>query len=155
MSRLMAIAFAAMLPSLLWPIRAAVAEPGPGGASEQRFRQAEWVSQLQIEAVGNLVVPAMSRSRLSVVQGYRYSASVIRSWKGEQREVIRFRVDLSDCQRMLQVGAQYVVFGTVDYRGNLQSRNCDDLVPVAEAGTLLAELDTLGKGRQVSAQSGS
>lgn len=135
--------------------------PGVGSEGEReaeweaRFRNAKWVSHLRIEGLGSLIVPSMSRPRLKVVQGYRYSALVVKAWKGDQNGSIRFRVDLGDCQEPLEVDREYVVFGSVDHRGHLQSRSCDHLVAIENAGPLLIKLNALSHSHQIAGQSGS
>lgn len=131
------------------------AEDTPEGEWEARFQNAKWVSQLRIEGLGSLIVPSMSRPRLTVVQGYRYTASVVKAWKGDQNGAIRFRVDLGDCPEPLEVDREYVVFGFVDHRGQLQSRSCDHLVAIENAGPLLIKLEALSHSPQIAGQSGS
>ncbi|MEX1033270.1 MAG: hypothetical protein WDZ30_07900 [Cellvibrionaceae bacterium] len=121
----------------------AIAEPeeAPTEGWVEQFKRAEWVSRVRIEGVGSLVNPALSRSQLLAIQGYRYNASVIRAWKGEQAGTIKFQVDLGDCNQALEVDGEYVVFGSTDHQGRLQSFSCEDLVGVESATGLLPALD--------------
>lgn len=131
------------------------AESGSASAWAEQFRRAEWVSRLRIEGIGSLINPSMSRTQLLAVQGYRYTASVVRVWKGEQAGTISFQVDLSDCPQLLDVDQEYIVFGSTNYRGNLQSHSCKDLVSVDDAGQLPMVLDQYAESRQVVGRSGS
>lgn len=118
----------------------AIETASTAGFAEQ-YQRADWVSRVRIEGIGSLVHPALSRPQMVAVQAYRYNASVIRAWKGEQAGTIKFQVALSDCPRPLQVDREYIVFGTVDHRGKLGTRSCEDLVGVEEAPQLPAALN--------------
>lgn len=113
------------------------------GSWQSRYLQAGWVAKLRIEGVANLINPAMSRSQALAVQGRRYNALVLQKWKGEAQGPIRFQVDLGDCAELLEVDTQYIVFGSRNYRGELQAYSCDDLIDVGEAQALPALLDEL------------
>lgn len=117
-----------------------------GGAAAQPdwaaiFENSEWVLHLNIEGIGQLVNPAMSRNQVMAVEGYRYSASVLQSWKGEHKGTIRFQVGFSDCSRILQVDREYIVFGSSNFHGVLESDACEKIIAVDEAQALLPELD--------------
>lgn len=116
----------------------------PGWA--EMFRDAEWVSRLHIEGVGQLVNPSLSRNHLVAIQGYRYSASIVQSWKGDHSGTIRFQVALNDCPRVLQVDSEYIVFGSSDLRGTLESDSCDKIIALEEADPLLPQLEKLLAG---------
>lgn len=110
------------------------------------FKDSEWVLHLHIEGVGQLVSPAMSRNQLMAVEGYRYSASVLQAWKGEHQGTIRFQVDFSDCASVLQVDREYIVFGSSNFRGALESDACEKIIALDEAKALLPQLDKLMAG---------
>jgi len=113
------------------------------GSWQSRYQQADWVARLRIEGVANLINPAMSRNQALAVQGRRYNALVLHKWKGEAEGPIRFQVDLGDCAELLEVDTQYIVFGSRNFRGELQAFSCEDLISVAEAQELPALLDEL------------
>lgn len=115
-------------------------------ALEEMFQKSEWVLRLHIEGVGQLVNPAMSRNHLMAVQGYRYSASVLQSWKGEQSGTIRFQVELDDCPHILQVDREYIVFGSSNYHGVLETDSCEKIVAPEETDALLPQLERLLAG---------
>jgi hypothetical protein len=120
-----------------------------------QYQRAEWVSRVRIESVGSLINPSLSRNHLVAVQGYRYNASVVNDWKGGQKGDIRFQVDISDCHRLLTVDREYVVFGSINIRGGLQTYSCDDLISIEEAGSLLGFLDEYSRSsQQLVGQSG-
>lgn len=121
----------------------------------KQIQRADWVSRVRIESVGSLINPALSRTQLVAIQGYRYNASVVNDWKGNQDGNIRFQVDISDCDRTLTVDQEYVVFGSINSRGGLQSYHCEDLVSIEDADSLLGLLDEYSRSRQLVGQSGS
>ncbi|MCW8194304.1 hypothetical protein F6455_05865 [Proteobacteria bacterium 005FR1] len=119
----------------------AAAESSPSPEWAKQYQRAEWVSRVRIESVGSLINPSLSGAKVVAIQGYRYNASVVDGWKGEQGGRIRFRVDISDCHRQLAVDREYIVFGSTNHRGGLQSYSCDDLVSVDQAASLPGFLD--------------
>lgn len=120
---------------------------GPAAPSwGEMFEKSEWVLRLNIEGIGQLVNPAMSRNQLMAVEGYRYSASVVHAWKGGHQGTIRFQVDFSDCPSILQVDREYIVFGSSNFHGVLESDNCDKIIALDEAQALLPELDKFMAG---------
>lgn len=118
---------------------------------EATFNRAEWVSTVKIEDVRSLVNQAMSQTKsFFAVQGYRYSASVVQDWKGPYgaEEILKFRVDLSDCRDQLVVDNEYIVFGTSNYRDSLQVLSCDDLVSSENMKPLMDPLKELSKSHR-------
>lgn len=120
---------------------AADSPPAPSGAWAGQYQRAEWVSKVRIEGVGSLINPSLSRTQLVAVQAYRYTASVVRGWKGEHAGTITFQVDLNDCHELLDVDREYIVFGSSNHRGVLHSRSCKDLINFEDAGQLPMFLD--------------
>jgi len=118
---------------------------------EETFNKAEWVSTVKIEDVRSLVNQAMSQTKsFFAVQGYRYSASVVRDWKGPYAaaETLKFRVDLTDCRDQLVVDNEYIVFGTSNYRDSLQVLSCDNLVASENMKPLMDPLAELSKSHR-------
>lgn len=110
------------------------------------FRNAEWVAQLHIESVGQLVNPSLSRNQIIAIDGYRYSAVVVKSWKGDHGDAIRFQVRLNDCPYGLQVDGEYIVFGSSDVRGLLGTDSCDKIIPVEQSELLRTQLEQMLAG---------
>lgn len=111
---------------------------------EARFHQAEWVSLISVEGLGTLVNPSMTKAyRFSTVQAYNYLASVQKNWKGGQPESFKFRVDFTDCQQVLELDGEYIVFGVVNIYGKYQSMSCDDIIAFDSNASISARLDQL------------
>lgn len=110
---------------------------------QQRFGEADLVSLVKVRFIGELVNPAMSVHGLIAVEGYVYTAEMLRQWKGVERNNIKLRVSLSDCHSRLQLDGQYVVFGKRGRDGDFYSFACRDMVLLEEAETLLGALDRL------------
>ncbi|GAB1268635.1 hypothetical protein NBRC116493_18880 [Aurantivibrio infirmus] len=117
----------------------------------ESFNKAEWVSTLKIEGVRSLVNQAMSQTKPYVaIQGYRYSASVLKDWKGSHTvdDTVKFRVDLTDCMDQLELDGEYVVFGTSNYRNSLQVFSCKDLISIEAMQPLMSPLTELSNSHR-------
>lgn len=112
------------------------------------FENSEWVLRLHIEGIGQLVNPSMSRNHLMAIHGYRYTASVLQSWKGDHKGTIRFQMKFNDCPQILEVDREYIVFGSSTFHGQLESDACEKIIALddARAQALLPQLDKLVAG---------
>lgn len=153
--------FSALLKLILFvacysSLTTALAKAPPGGEQkwEAQYQQADWIARLRIESVASLINPSMSRDQLVAVQGYRYQASVVDHWKGNSTEKLRFQVDLGDCPSRLDVDKEYIVFGAVNYRGDLQSYACADIISLEQAQDLPSLLDRIKASPQLAEKGG-
>ena len=113
-------------------------------AWQQRFQRSEWVSLVRVESVQSLINPSLtSQSGMTAVQGYSYSLSVVQDWKAAKSDVVKLRVDLSDCPLLLALDNEYLVFASENYRGGLQIKQCDDLLHRNDAIPVMSLLESL------------
>ena len=123
---------------------AARAEETPADPKWQdKIEASEWVALVRVESVHSLVSPAMSHhSELTAVQGYNYTLSVLRDWKGSSgQNKSKLRIDLSDCPVLMVLDTDYVVFANTNYRGHWQLKSCQHFVPLSEAASLVSLLN--------------
>ncbi len=109
----------------------------------ERLESVDMVSLVRVNRVGNLVNPAMTTRGMMAVEGLRYTAGVLKGWKGVEQEIVTFRVDFSHCVNDLSVGEEYLVFSRQNIDGDLQTFSCGDMIPAAAAQDLVAELNAL------------
>ncbi len=128
-----------------WAEIAGLPGSDPEGGWAVAYEQADWVSLVRVESKGTLINRSMSQiPGVVAVQGYSYNSSLLRTWKGAAgSKVVKFRVDLTDCQQELQVNGEYVVFGFLNTHGKHQVASCSTMVPKADAEALIAQLSGL------------
>jgi len=113
------------------------------GAVSERLNTADAVVLLQIEQVGNLVLMGPSEPGMLVTDGRSYTGDVIKTWKGEDLDLIDFRVYFNACVERLNTESQYLIFAHKSKEGFLQLNSCDDVVKHEEGEALASTLDGL------------
>ncbi len=110
---------------------------------QQRFDDADMVAVVKVNYISELVNPAMSVQGLVAVEGYRYTARLMRSWKGLEQQNFKFSVKLSACTKRLKAKQEYLVFGNATRYKKFQASSCEDMVPLEEAEELMVGLDKI------------
>ncbi|WP_295799252.1 hypothetical protein [uncultured Microbulbifer sp.] len=112
----------------------------------RQFEHAEWVAQVKITGVHRMVDNALSEPGMVAILGYVYSGVAQKVWKGEQGELVAFRITLDACDRKLVRGEQYLLFAETDTDGRLQIASCQGVMAGADAASLLAYLQPESQG---------
>ncbi len=109
----------------------------------ERYGEADQVSLVRVNRIGNLVNPALTSRGMLAVQSALYSVKVLREWKGNGQSSVAIRVDYSDCAQTLRKGQDYLVFSRRNEQQQLQAYRCEDLIVAETAAELVAKLDRL------------
>jgi len=112
---------------------------------EERMARADLVAVLSITHVNSLVSPGLSMPGMLVVQGYEYHGQLEHRWKAAPAQLLRVRVDLSDCSERLEKGESYLVVSRLNIDAQLQSFRCDDLIHQSQAAERIAQFNRLSK----------
>jgi len=112
---------------------------------QARMAKADLVAVLNIKHINSLVSPGLSMQGMLAVQGYEYHAQLEQHWKAAPAQLLKVRVDLSDCSERLQKGERYLVVSRLNLDAQFQSFRCDDLIHQSQASERIAQLDQLSK----------